>query len=72
MNGIRLGFFFGAVASALFGLVGSGLTRLGVIPNPVLVGRYQADLATLWLVVGLSLSLVVASAWVGQRWMERR
>jgi two-component system OmpR family sensor kinase len=72
MNGIRLGFFFGAVAPALIGLGGSGLTRLGVIPNLVLVGRYQADLASLWLVAGLSLSLVIASAWVGQRWMERR
>ncbi len=72
MNGIRLSFFFGAVAPTLFGLGGSGLTRLGVIPNLVLMGRYQADLAALWLVAGLSVSLVVASAWAGQRWMERR
>jgi hypothetical protein len=55
MNGIRLGFLFAAVAPTLFGLGGSGLTRLGVIPNLVLVGRYQVDLATLWLVAGLSL-----------------
>jgi two-component system OmpR family sensor kinase len=72
MNGIRLGFFLGAVAPTLFGLGGSGLTRVGVIPNLVLMGRYHADLATLWLVAGLSVSVVVASVWAGQLWMERR
>jgi two-component system OmpR family sensor kinase len=72
MNGSRLSIFLGAVVPTLFGLGGSGLTQLGVIPNLVLVGRYQADLAALWLFAGLSLSLLVASAWAGQRWMKQR
>ncbi|HLE26780.1 MAG TPA: HAMP domain-containing sensor histidine kinase [Anaerolineales bacterium] len=72
MNSNRLSFFFVVVAPTLFSLGGSGLTRLGVIPNLVLMGRYHADLATLWLVAGLSVSLVVASAWAGRRWREQR
>jgi two-component system OmpR family sensor kinase len=72
MNGNRLSLFLWAVVPALFGLGGSGLTRLGMIPNLVVMGRYHADLAALWLVAGLSISLLVVSAWAGQRWMEKR
>jgi two-component system, OmpR family, sensor kinase len=72
MNGNRLSLFFWAVVPALFGLGGSGLTRLGVIPNLVVTGRYRADLAALWLVGGLSLSLLVAGVWATQRLIERR
>jgi len=72
MNGSRLGVLLGTVVPTLFGLGGSGLTRLGVIPNLVLMGRYHADLEALWLVAGLSVSFLVASAWAGQRWTEQR
>lgn len=72
MNGSQLKVFLGAVAPTLLGLGGSSLTNLGVIPNLVVMGRYQADLAALWLVAGLGISLLVASTWAGQRWMERR
>jgi two-component system OmpR family sensor kinase len=74
MNGMRsgLGFLFGAAVLALFGVGGSGLTRLGVIPNLVLMGHYHADLATLWLLGGLSLSLLIGSVWVARGWMAQQ
>lgn len=72
MNSIGLRIFLGAVAPTLFGIGGSGLTRLGMIPNLVLIGRYHADLATLWLIAGVSLSLVIASGWAGRHWMKLR
>ncbi len=61
-----------AGAPALLGVVLSALLARGVLPNWVLVGTYQADLAALAAGVGVLLSLAGWSVLGLRAWVHRR